>query len=104
MSLLDVDPINADRGAPSPNQPDTIPEENRMSHNTLSSVYSPPGQQATVRMALRNNMIVFFDSANRVSSVYGYISSVAPYPVQITALPGYDVFVDILGLPPIGTI
>lgn len=100
MTLFDVDKTNDDRGTPSPNTHDVLSPGAMMSKNTVSSSYSTTGIATNPqRMIWKNNMILWYDDQNRVIAVKGFIPSLANYPVEITAIYGYDVFVDILGLP-----
>jgi len=98
MALYDIDKSNDDRGKPSLNVNDTV--QNRMAHNTMGNSYRTAGLGVTPRMRFMNSLIVTYDDEDRVSSVYGYIPEVAPYPVLITALEGYDVFADLLEIDP----
>lgn len=83
-----------------PNHSDTLSEGSIKSHQTLSTTYkTDASDNQNVRLIMKNSMMLTYDSANKVSSVYGYIPSLASYPVLIIAKPGNDVFVDILGLP-----
>lgn len=95
MSLHDIDKVNNRRTQPKPNSSDSI--THRMAHNTMSNTYRNT-EEVTQRMAFKNGMILTYDSANRVSSVYGYIPELSSVPVLIIAKDGYDVFVDILGI------
>lgn len=73
---------------------------NRMAHNTTQTTYKNESSANPQRIAHKNALILTYDSANRVSSVYGYIPALSSIPVFIIAKEGYDVFVDILGLTP----
>lgn len=98
MGLHDVDKTGIDRSAPTPNSVDT--ERVRKAHGSLSTTYQSNGDTSkTTRVRFANNMILFFDDQNRIIRVDGFIPTLAAYPVSITAIYGYDVFVDILGLP-----
>lgn len=105
MSLHDVDIITADRSSPKPSFGDALPEAARMSHNTSATTYVPTGATAfRQRVVFKNNMLLYYDDQNRVIKVDGFISSLAPYPVTIQAVYGFDVFTDILGIPGPGSI
>jgi hypothetical protein len=49
-------------------------------------------------MAFKNGLLLTYDSANRVSSIYGYIPEISTTPILVIARDGYDVFTDILGV------
>ena len=96
MSLIDADKGNSNRGVPSLNTDDNV--QNRMAHNTMGNTYRTTGLDVTQRMVFKNGLILTYDSAGRISSVYGYIPELSATPVLIIADEGYDVYVDILGL------
>ncbi len=98
MALHDVDKSNSDRGTPSLNVEDNV--KDRMAHNTMGNSYRTVGLGVTPRMRFMNSLIVTYDEEDRISSVYGYIPEVAPFPVLIIANEGYDVFADLLGIDP----
>lgn len=100
MSLFDVDKTSQDRGSPDPNRPDQLIEGSRKNHGTISSSYHTSANTSpNLRMVLKNNMIITYDNANNINSVYGYITGVSTTtPVLIIAQAGYDVFTDILGI------
>jgi hypothetical protein len=94
-----VDKENMDRSAPQVNAADKLIEGSQGALGTLSSSFQTAITTAPKsRMIFRNNLLLWYDDQGRVSSVYGVIPSIALYPITITALYGYDVFVDILGL------
>lgn len=95
--LHDISKGDAMRSLPTPNTNDDV--QNRMAHNTTQTTYKKEGSSNPQRIAMKNGLILTYDSANRVSSVYGYIPALSTVPVFIIAKSGYDVFVDILGLP-----
>ena len=83
-----------------PQTHDTIQDNPLMAKGTISTAYVSTGNYTKgSRLVFKNNMILSYDDQNRVSSVYGYIPALATYPVFIVAQYGYDVFIDILGLP-----
>jgi hypothetical protein len=68
-----------------------------MSHNTLSSTYTPVGQSSLQqRMVFKNNMFIFYDASNNISSVFGWVTSTGTVPILIIAQQGKDVFADVL--------
>lgn len=99
MTLFDVDTRNADRGSPQPNHPDKLMEGAIKSHATVSTSYSSSATAPQSRIRFANNVILYYDDQDRVIRVDGFIPSLAAYPVTIIAKYGYDVYVDILGLP-----
>lgn len=96
MALHDVDKGNDSRLSPQPNAGDGVLK--RMAHNTMQNTYRTVGSGVTPRMTFKNGLILTYDSANRVSSVYGYIPELSSVPVLIVANEGYDVFTDLLGI------
>lgn len=97
MALHDTDRRSDNRLTPSPNADDDV--MNRMAHNTTSTTYRKVTDSTTKqRVVFKNGLILTYDSANRVSSVYGYIPSLSDIPVLIIAKSGYDVFSDVLGI------
>lgn len=99
MTLWDVDKAGDNRGSPQPNTGDEIPGDSRMAHNTHSTVFTPSQAKPSTRIVYKNNMTLTYDANGLVSSVYGYVASVSSVPVFIIAKQGYDVFVDVLGIP-----
>lgn len=101
MALFDVDKTNNDRGTPSPNTHDVLTPGALMAKGTISSSYSTqPVSVVPQRMVMKNNMLIWYDDENRPSSVYGYVPGYASnVPVLAIAKYGYDVFVDVLGVP-----
>jgi len=67
-----------------------------MAHNTMSNTYRASGGSVTPRMVFKNSIIMWVDSNDKVSSVYGYIPEISSIPVQIIAKQGFDVFLDVL--------
>ena len=96
MSIIDSDKVNGNRTTPQLNADDGIAV--RRAHNTSGNTYRRAGGSVTQRMAFKNGLILTYDSANRCSSVYGYIPELSTVPVFIIAGDGYDVFTDILGI------
>lgn len=100
MSIHDVDKNSLDRGTPSPNRPDVVAQDAVRAHQTLSTTYNTDASTAGhTRIRFLNNVTLYYDDQNRVIRVDGFIPSLAAYPVTIIAQYGYDVYVDILGLP-----
>lgn len=100
MSLFDVDKNSLDRDTPSPNRPDVVSPDSVKAHQTLSTTYKTDASTAgSTRIRFLNNVILYYDDQNRVIRVDGFIPSLAAYPVTIIAKYGYDVYVDILGIP-----
>ena len=98
MSLHDVDTTTGSRTNPTVSTDDKVVSP--MAHQTISTSYTPPGEDARKqRMILKNNAIVSYDSENRISSIYAVITGVSYTPVLIIAAEGKDVFTDILGIP-----
>lgn len=98
MSLHDISKSDPMRSLPAPNTNDDV--ANRMAHNTTQTSYKTESNTNPQRLTHKNALILTYDSANRVSSVYGYIPALSTVPVFIIAKAGYDVFVDILGITP----
>lgn len=98
MTLFDIDKSNLDRSSPQPNHSDQLIEGSVKAHATLGTTYKTDASAANVRVIFKNAMILYYDDANRVIRVDGFIPSLAVYPVTIIAIYGYDVFVDILGI------
>lgn len=96
MSIVDIDKVSTNRSTPDLNTNDSSIV--RRAHNTNGNTYRRAGSTVTQRMAFKNGLILTYDSANRCSSVYGYIPELSPVPVLIIAEDGYDVFTDILGI------
>lgn len=96
MAIHDVDKGSADRGSPMPNSHD-VEGVARPAYNTHSIAPTTDPTNKT-RVVYKNNVTLYYDDQNRVISVSGFIPGLAPYPVTIDAIYGYDVFVDILGL------
>lgn len=96
MSLWDIDKNTNNRREPTLNQNDKLIQ--RKSNNTLSTVPVTATNTPVSRIAFKKNVILYYDDQNRVIRVDGFIPVLASYPVSITAVYGYDVYVDILGL------
>lgn len=87
-----------DNGKPAISSHDKLAEASQGAVGTLSTSYSP-NKTLVSRVVFKNSVILYYDDQGRVIRVDGFIPALAPYPVSITAQYGYDVFVDILGLP-----
>lgn len=96
MSIIDNDSTSSTRNTPTLNVNDD--KGIRRAHNTYGNTFRRVGGSVTPRMVFKNGLILTYDSANRVSSVYGYIPEVSTIPVFIIAKDGYDIFTDILGI------
>ncbi len=94
MSIIDNDSTSSNRNSPTLNVNDD--KGIRRAHNTYGNTLRRAGGSVTPRMAFKNGLLLTYDSANRVSSVYGYIPEVSTIPVFIIAKDGYDIFTDIL--------
>lgn len=102
MAIHNTDPHSINRTNPNPFTHDNMDIEQRSAHNTLSTSYlgNNTNPQTNNRIRMLNNMIVTYDGQNRVTSVYGYVSSVSTVtPIFVLAKSGFDVFNDILGVP-----
>lgn len=96
--IHDVDKHNDDRGTPMPNTTDVhATTDLLMAKQTISTTYSVNATQ-TVRSVFKNNLLVWYDGNNNVSSIYGYLPQVSSIPISIIAVPGKDVFTDVLGI------
>lgn len=98
MSIIDNDSTSSNRNSPTLNVNDD--KGIRRAHNTYGNTFRRVGGSVTPRMAFKNGLLLTYDSANRVSSVYGYIPEISATPVTIIADEGYDVFVDLLEITP----
>ena len=97
MSLHDIGKDQLDRSNPMPNVHGHLIPESVKHVQTHSTSYALTKNTGT-RIRYLNNMVIWYDDQNRAIKVEGFIPSLANYPVTITALYGYDVFVDILGI------
>lgn len=97
MSLWDVDKDGDKRDKPTLNQNDRVAQ--RKANQTLSTTYQTSDTPTpNTKISFKHNMILYYDDQNRIIKVDGFIPSLANYPVSITAVYGYDVFTDILGI------
>ena len=96
MSLVDIDKVSSNRSTPDLNSNDSAIV--RRAHNTNGNTYRRAGGAVTQRMVFKNGLILTYDSANRCSSVYGYVPEISTVPIFVIAKDGYDVFTDILGI------
>lgn len=96
--LHDIDATTSGRTNPTVSSDDKVVSP--MAHQTNSSSYTAPGQSPSKqRMVFKNNMLVCYDSNNKISSVYGWVTAAGTIPVLISVIPNGDVFTDILGVP-----
>lgn len=99
MAIHDINKGQLDRSNPTPNVHGHLIPEAIKSAQTHSIAYRPnPSGAPTTRISFKNNVILYYDDQNRVIRVDGFIPSLAAYPVSITAVYGYDVYTDILGI------
>ena len=96
MSIIDNDSTSSSRNSPTLNVNDD--KGIRRAHNTYGNTLRRAGSSVTPRMVFKNGLLLTYDSANRVSSVYGYIPEISTIPILVIARDGYDVFTDILGV------
>lgn len=96
MSLHDIDKDSPTRLTPRPNSDDE--QVKRMAHNTMGTTYRKDTDTNTQRVSFKNGLILYYDDADRIIRVDGFIPAVADYPVTIIAKYGYDVFTDVLGI------
>lgn len=94
MAMHDIDKESGTRANPRINADDNV--SNRMSHNTMGNTYRTTGVGVTQRMVFKNGLILTYDVDDKISSVYGYVPEISEIPIFVIALPGYDVFADIL--------
>jgi hypothetical protein len=100
MALYDTDKNSEDRGSPTPNHSDVVIDGATKAHMTISSAYKTDASTiGTLRMVLKNNLLLTYDTLGNISSAYGYVPGASSTtPVLIIANAGKDVFTDVLGI------
>lgn len=98
MTLHLVDKSSPNRRNPNINQTDLNSQP--LAHNTTQLTYKSDGNNNPQRVIFKNGITLSYDDQNRIIKVDGFIPALAPFPVTIEAVYGYDVYTDILGLTP----
>lgn len=99
MALFDVDKSSDSRISPSPNSHDVLAQESVMAKQTASTSYKVNAVSTTTRLVQKNNMFIWYDDQNRVSSLYGFVPQISSIPILVIAKAGFDVYIDVLQIP-----
>ncbi len=98
MTLWNVDKDGEQRKNPQPNVSNVLGE--RTAANTLGTTYRTDNNNVVQRVIFKNSLIISYDDMDRIIKIDGFEPRIANYPVVIQAKFGFDVYTDILGIPP----
>lgn len=98
MTLHLVDKSDPSRLNPGLNQTDlnTAP----LAHNTTQVTYRSDGNNNFQRVIFKNGLFISYDDQNRIIKIDGFEPRLVNYPIVIEMQYGYDVYADLLLIPP----
>lgn len=98
MTLHLIGKSNPGRHNPGLNQTDLNTQP--LAHNTTQFTYKSDGNSNPQRVILKNAITLSYDDQGRIIKIDGFEPRLVNYPVTIEAQYGFDVYADILLIPP----